>query len=178
MSGHHLLRDVANTSCCQLTFLGTAKSSNIFWIPLENACGQACHEDAIQGVSLSGDACSKTAHEMPDVKAHMKLIPPCKHGLHPTRAMLTAAVSVHIDHPGWRLTRLPVPLHQASCHGVKCLSLTSCQNRDKDLTVLISNIGAPGSCTCSSTSEFLRDLFRKDKELKTVFIIMKCKCNI
>ena len=82
--------------------------------------------------------------------------------------MLTAAVPVHIEHLGWRLTRFPVLLHQASCYGVKCLSLTSCQNRDKDLTVLVSNIGAPGRCTCSSTSKFLPDLFRKDKELNTV----------
>ena len=170
--------DVASILCRQVTLFCRAKSSHILWIPLKDARGQTCHEDPVERMSLCRDTCSKSPHEVPDVEAHYKLIPLRKHDLHPRLAVLTAAVSVHVHHFWGCLSCLPVAFHQASCHGVQSMSLSGCQNRDKDLAVFVSHICAPSSCSWSSTGKFLCDLLGKIKGSKTVFFTYTYHTNI
>ncbi len=114
-------------------------------------------------MSLCVDACSKSAHEVPDVEVHFKLVPLREHDLHPRPAVLRAAISVHVHHFRRCLSCLPVAFHRASCHGVQSVSLGGSQHRDKDLAVFVSHICALGSCSCGGTGKFLCDLLGKIK---------------
>ena len=72
-----------------------------------------------------------------------------------------AAVPIDVQDPCWWSVGSLVPYHQAFCHVVKTFPLRVCEDWHQDLTVLVPDIGAPGSCSTSTPSQLFDDLKRK-----------------
>ncbi len=139
------------------------QKGHISLIPHENAGRELCHEQAIERVTVSVQACSEAPQEVPHIQTNHQIIPAAEHGSCPGRAHSRAAVSVHIEECGGCHSSRLVPVHQACGHGQQPLTLMWGEHGHEDLPVLIPHIGDPGCGASGCSCQFFDHLLLKNR---------------
>ena len=138
----------------QLGALGFSEVLHILGAPLEDAGGEAAHEEAVELVRVRGAARREAAHEVPHVQPDIQLGSVLKQ----VTQRPAAAVSVHVEQRGQVHAGRRVAGHDPDGHGGQTVALTGGQHAHQDLAELVAHVGGPRRRSCAVSCQLLYHL--------------------